>query len=647
MGLLRGQWTFEGTTEHGGLSALPFLPTADESSTTANLCDGALRLELRGFPSVNLEGSYGGLSESPTEPLVVWDGRLDNAPDLIRELGVPQGVASSDAEIAANAYGRWGIDAFRRIKGDWALTVWNPKTRSLLLAKDPIGTRPLFYSLTPRTLKWSSSLDWLVQNSDASLALNYEYLAGWLTFFPAADLTPYCGILAVPPACFVEVQSGRAVIRKYWEFLPQTLLRYRTDFEYEEHFRSVFTSSIRRRLRSSQPILAELSGGVDSSSIVCVADALLTHERGLSPRLDTLSYYDDSEPNWNERPYFSLVEAKRGRKGLHVQIDHSQDLAPLFEDHSFAAVPADLGRTSGIQVHLAAVFQSQNYDCILSGVGGDEFTGGVPTPIPELADILVRAQIPLLVHQLKSWSLSQRRPWIHVLWDTVRCFVPFLASSVSTRRPPSWVKPHFQRRFRRVLAGYEERLRPWGCRPSFQENLSAVEALRRQLAASNVNSEGNIEKRYPYLDSDFLEFLFAVPREQLVQPGRRRSLMRRALAGIVPHDILNRKRKAYVTRGPLTAIAARWADLQSLTRSMVTDSFGIVSSELFRQALENAHDGKEIGMLPIQRALLLECWLRNLMKRGLLPRSQSREEIGSLSSTMSPPVRRHREKSFG
>ena len=89
-----------------------------------------------------------------------------------------------------------------------------------------------------------------------------------------------------------------------------------SDAEYEEHFRSVFAQSVRRRLRSDSPILAELSGGMDSSSIVCMADEIISRGQLATPRLDTLSYYDDSEPNWNERPYFSQVEEKRGRRRL-------------------------------------------------------------------------------------------------------------------------------------------------------------------------------------------------------------------------------------------------------------------------------------------------------------------------------------------
>jgi asparagine synthase (glutamine-hydrolysing) len=639
MGLVCGHWTFEGSGSPRNLTWLPVAGIADAASTATLFCDQAVYLMRSGSAVARLHGRSSRYANAETNSVLVWDGRLDNSPDLARELGLPSNAKSEDAEIVAAAYEKWANDAFRRMKGDWALTVWNAEERCLVLAKDPIGTHPLFYSLTPGGLAWSSSLAWLVQNSAASLALNLEYLAGWLAFFPSAALTPYSGIEAVPPSCFVSFEAGQAEIRKYWDFLPSEINQRGDAPEYEEQFRSVFTNSVRRRLRSVKPVLAELSGGMDSSSIVCVADALLLREPNLTPRLDTVSYYDDDEPDWNERPYFTLVEAQRGREGLHVPADSSQYMAALFEDQQFAAIPAEMGKTSGPEDTVTAFIRSQGYGSVLSGIGGDEFTGGVPTPIPELADLLAAGQARSLRKQLTQWALSQRRPWLHLLFETLRAFAPpYLGRTTVARRTPSWLTSQFQSRFRSVLQGYDCPLTVWGPAPSFQENLSAVEALRRQLAASNAGSEETADKRYPYLDCDLLQFLFTVPRRQLVEPGRRRSLMRRSLAGIVPDAILNRKRKAYVTRAPRTAIARHWQDIQSLTRDMVAESLGIVSSAAFRQSLEGFRSGKEMAIVPIQRILSLECWLRNLARWGVLSHSYSAPERGRANAKISAPV---------
>src|SRR5262249_28042956 len=161
------------------------------------------------------------------------------------------------------------------------------------------------------------------------------YIAGWLGQFPATDLTPYVGIHSVPPSCFIRLEQRRQTLRQYWDFNPSKRIRYRSDLEYEEHFRAVFRESVRRRLRSDAPVLAELSGGMDSSSIVCVADLVVSHEERESPRLDTVSYFDDSEPNWNERPFFTRVEEWRGQTGWHIDVSHHEELPLVSESLTF------------------------------------------------------------------------------------------------------------------------------------------------------------------------------------------------------------------------------------------------------------------------------------------------------------------------
>ena len=148
--------------------------------------------------------------------------------------------------------------------------------------------------------------------SNDSLKVDEEYLAGWFSSYPAAHLTPYVGIYSVPPSSYVLLQEKTTLIKEYWHLNPAKRIRYSIDQEYEEHFRSVLTESVRRRLRSAGPILAELSGGMDSSSILCVADRLIAAGASNADRLHTVSYFDDAETTWDERPYVTRVEEQRG-----------------------------------------------------------------------------------------------------------------------------------------------------------------------------------------------------------------------------------------------------------------------------------------------------------------------------------------------
>jgi asparagine synthase (glutamine-hydrolysing) len=129
------------------------------------------------------------------------------------------------------------------------------------------------------------------------------------------------------------------------------------------------------------------------------------------------------------------------------------------------------------------------------------------------------------------------------------------------------------------------------------------------------------EKRYPYLDRDLLEFLFAIPREQIVRPGQRRSLMRRSLMGIVPDEVINRKRKAFLSRAPIAAIRAQWFRLEVVKSHMALSSFGIVRADAFGQAVEKARNGMQIQIVTLIRTLWIESWLRSLLDQGVLDTS--------------------------
>jgi len=412
----------------------------------------------------------------------------------------------------------------------------------------------------------------------------------------------------------VLLRAGKHTVRKYWDFDPGKRIRYRTDTEYEEHFRAVFAEAVRRRLRSDSPILAELSGGMDSPSIVCMADTIIAHGAAETPRLDTLSYYNDSEPNWNERPYFTKVEEKRGRTGCHIDVSKQESFQFELDNDHFAATPGSGGgRPNEASKQFAVCMVSQGNRVVLSGIGGDEVMGGVPTPTPELEDLLARGHFRTLAHQLKVWALNKRKPWFYLLFEAARGFLPpFLVSVPKHKRPAVWLSADFVKRNRSALQGYESRLKVFGPLPTFQENLSTLDMLRRQLACEALPSDPPREKRYPYLDRGLLEFTFAIPREQLVRPGHRRSLMRRALVSIVPTEVLDRKRKAFLARAPMAAMSKDWDCLNQMTHCMASSSLGIIESFDFCKALQNVRRGQVVPLVPLMRTIGIESWLRNL-----------------------------------
>jgi asparagine synthase (glutamine-hydrolysing) len=544
----------------------------------------------------------------PSGAVITWDGRLDNRDELAHLLMPEISRASTAVEIVGAGFERFGTRLFARLVGDWALSIWDARTRALILARDFVGTRQLYYFLEKDQVRWCTILDPLLTVTGHSFELNHEYIAGWLGFFPAASLTPYVGIFSVPPSSFVALSSEKQTVHKYWEFDAGNRIRHRSDADYEQHFRDVFANAVRRRLRSDRPVVAELSGGMDSSAIVCMADRLISDGSALAPRLCTLSYYDNSEPSWNELPYVAAVETKRGDRGYHIDASSSASTGRS-EESSFYCLPGGAPDKDNAARAFADVLVRERGRTVLSGLGGDEVLGGVPTPNPELQDLIVRLEFRRLCQQLKAWALSQRRPWFYLLWEALRDFAPpHRARSREIERSIPWLLPDFKSRFWLALSGYEPRLSPTESLPSFQQNLSTLEALRRHLACATPGFDPAYEKVYPYLDRELVEFCFAIPRDQLVRPGRRRFLQRNALQRIVPAEILER-RKSFVVRGPMTALAAQFKQFDN--REMITASLGILDPKSVSRYLGRVRAGEETAIVPLMRLLTIERWLHS------------------------------------
>ena len=636
-----GRWNFEGQPpaadyiEKVSATLAPYGPDSNEVYSQ----DG-ITILYRAFHTTKESRRETQPHTSSSGSVIAWDGHLDNRDELISELRDVLPSDSTDVAIVAAAYEKEGANSFAKLIGDWALSIWNPSNHSLILAKDPIGTHHLYYSFDNNQVTWSTILDPLVRLAGKTFALDEEFIAGWFSMFPAADLTPCVGIHSVPPSSYVLLRPRKREVSKYWDFDPKNKIRYPSEAEYEEHFRVVFAKAVQRKLRSDTPVLAELSGGRDSASIVCMADTIIGRGTADMPRLDTISYYDDSEPNWNERPYFTKVEEKRGRTGWHINVsaqDPKRVLAsePTSESR-FVPTPGYEGRTFP---QIAMCMASQGNRVLLSGIGGDEVMGGVPTPTPELQNLLARAQFGALVHQLKLWALEKRKPWFHLFWEAARGFFPpSLVGVPKYMLPAPWIHPSFVKRHRAALTGYPYRTKLFCSLPAFQESVRTLDGLRRQLARTALSFEPPFEKRYPYLDRGLLEFIFAIPREQLVRPTQRRSLMRRALVGIVPDEILNRKRKAFVVRSPMVSISNESAHFAEMTQNMLSSSLEIVDPERISEALRRVWQGQEVPMIALRRTLSVEGWLKNLRALGIINLNTTWKSKAAMANFLPKPA---------
>ncbi len=566
---------------------------------------------------------------SASGKIITWDGRLDNRNELIRQLCSDLTDDRTDVAIVAAAFDRWGTDCFANLIGDWGLAIWDPHLRELILGRDYIGIKHLFYYPTPRRVIWCNHLAPLALCGD-EFTLCDEYIAGYLASYPDAHLTPYREIQSVPPGKFAKIRRGATAIHTYWELNKRFRTRYNTDAEYEEQYRHLFRKAVRRRLRADSPVLADLSGGFDSSSIVCMGDDILAKEGAETSRLDTFSFHYSKEPEEDDFVYFTKVEERRGRSGFHADLQGSGD-SLVVESPVFVARP-DFRRRAEIKEALSNLLKQHQYSVLLSGSGGDDVNGQGLDPRIPMGDLLVQLRLVQLAKQLTAWSLLiRKRPWVQLFLETLLQIMPV---SVRTRlteegKVEPWIKRRFARLHRLSARQIDAVDGLWFYRPSVREALQTIGLLTRRMSCAEPSV---IEQRYPYLDQELVEFLMSIPLDQLVRPGQRRRLMRKALADLLPPEILKRKIKARVGRCYSVGLEKHWSKVESVFSFPFVSLLGYVERDQIRQALLAMKNGQAPQYsLRLLNALSLEFWLRDTEARGVI----------SIHSPMSSPQGRN------
>jgi asparagine synthase (glutamine-hydrolysing) len=484
-----------------------------------------------------------------------------------------------------------------------------------------MAVRHIFYYLRESQIWWSTDLATLVLVSGDKFDIQDEYVAGYLANEPEAHLTPYRQIREVPPGQFVRISGNRQIVaNRYWKFSHRSRIRYKTDAEYEEHFRHVFRQSVRRRLRSDSPILAELSGGLDSSSIVCVADDILAKEGAETSRIDTISFYDKTEPKGDDWNYFPIVEENRGSAGHHIDISKLATSPSSLEWKTFEVQPGRLADALAIEAERAEITRTGGYKVVLSGIGGDEFLGGVPDPRPQIGDLIVQFKFVGLAQQLTEWALVKRQPWIHLLWQAALDLLPPSLGQyfVKEAQVEPWIRKDFAHRTNIAIRQLDVDEHFGFYLPTRRSYIGGVVLMAKRLAKWTPPISSSEETRYPYLDQGLIEFILSIPAEQLLRPGERRSLMRRSLNRIVPKEILDRPTKQFGARTPVMALRNNVTQLQSVFDSPLSSSLGYISHPHFLRALEAADHGKPVHLVRLLKTVSLEMWLRGLAARGLI-----------------------------
>jgi asparagine synthase (glutamine-hydrolysing) len=543
---------------------------------------------------------------------ICFDGRLDNRTELMHRLDIRGGESEyDDSDLLTYAYEVWGDDCFAQLLGDFAVALWDGRNRRLVCARDALGVRPLFYYFDGKTLIWASRIGQLLTVDGIRRTLDREYFANYLVRLelPLA-LTPYTAIKRLQPAHMLVVERGRMALRRYWQPDPSKQIRYSSDADYEGHFRALFANAVKVRLRSVGPVWCELSGGLDSSSIACVASGQMRNGSGANGGLGTISWVYDRAYHSDERRWIFPVITKCGATPQFVSCDDYYPLRDFDEASLRWDEPSWQSMFYARLTRTGQLLDEAGVRVVLSGEGGDQAVVPGYTPV-YIADLFCRLGLRQGMAELVRWQKHLGFPLSTVFINS--CAIPLLRRSrvrfgfqtESDQEPiPPWIEPAFASTMRLRERAVGRLLSPPYWSRAYQSRCERI----METVLCNAASTDRCEYRYPYVDRALVEFVLAIPWTQLFRPGEPKSLLRRAMVNILPEEVRTRR----CNRGPdhafFLALEKEWPRLESRLRDLRISAVGFVDRRAFSNALTLARFGA--GRSPdLLTALALENWL--------------------------------------
>jgi asparagine synthase (glutamine-hydrolysing) len=577
-------------------------------------------LGMRRLAIVDLAGGQQPILNETGDIKIVANGEIYNFRELQQQLeGLGHRFRSrnSDIEVLVHAYEQWGEEFLPRLRGMFALAIWDGRTRTLIAARDRAGEKPLYWTQTPQGLVLASEVKALLVRPDVSRELDPIALDQFMTYeYVLAPRTMLKGVHKIPPAHFLRYRGGQATVHRYWDAADVELKDWKDD-DAAEALRSALQVAVDRQLMADVPLGAFLSGGIDSSSIV----ALMSRSSAQPVNSFSIGFSDGT---YNELPYAREVAALF--RTNHRERTASPDLGDMFErlivhlDEPFADV-------SLFPTFSVSELAREHVKVVLSGDGGDELFGGYDA--------------------YQAQALAAKLGWMG------GALMPAIAG-VASALPPTGQKKGLVNKVKRFSAGaatapsdlghyrwmvylnarQKAKLYQAGLRDSLDAHdvylpvrdalgrFSQDDVLNRQLYADlslyladdilvkvdRMSMATSLETRAPFLDGDLMELAFSMRGHLKIRNGERKWILKQAMKDVLPDTILNRKKEGF------SIPMKNWLrkELQPLMRELLSRDRvarrGLFDADYVAKLMDAHTDGKENHAHTLFPLMVFERW---------------------------------------
>lgn len=552
----------------------------------------------------------------------VFNGEIYNFQSLREDL-VRRGYtfrSRTDTEVIIHGYEEYGTDIFPRLDGMFGLALWDGREERLVLARDRMGKKPLYYYAADDMVIFGSEIKAVIAHPRVRVEINPDVLPAYLVHgYVPHPLTFYRGILQVPPASFVVLNgSGPQAPKEYWRltFPPEGAERSMGEAEAGEAVRGLLRDAVRKRLISDVPLGALLSGGVDSSITV----SLMAEAAEAPVRTFTAGFADDH--TYDERPYARMVAQSLNTN--HVEFVARPEAADLLEDLLWYH-DQPYADSSALPTYLVCGLTRQAVTVALVGDGGDEVFGGyerfraalLAEDVPRLAAAPLAALLRRLPNgrgyhsrltRLRRFGMGLAEPLARRYLEWVSVLPPRLASALladGRRDGVAEVQMH-------VAAIMEEVRDAHPLHRLMYLNLKTYLPGDLLVKMDRMSMAHSLETRSPFLDTALIEFAASLPPALKIRGGQQKAVLRRAFAHRLPRAVLRRPKHGFGVpidawfRGSLrTRLMDELLGPDARTRSYLRP-------EVLCQLVADHMAGRENHGHRFWALLNLEVWLRQL-----------------------------------
>jgi asparagine synthase (glutamine-hydrolysing) len=593
--------------------------------TAENIGLGARRLSI-----IDLEGGHQPLSNEDGSVWIAHNGEVYNFPTLREEL-LSRGhifKTRTDTETIVHSYEEWGEDFVQKLRGMYAFSLWDSRNRSLILVRDRLGIKPLYYTLLEDgTLIFGSELKSILAHPKVERKLEVRALDLYLTleYIP----TPYSifrDIFKLPPGCFLIYRDGRIQVKRYWQLEPQNASPGRSSKSnlnaMMDELYALLKESVRLRLISDVPLGAFLSGGIDSSSIVG-----LMHELGASP-LKTFSI------GFKETSYDELDFARSVARKFQTEHEELVLEAKALEltDNLIRHLDEPFGDFSIFPTYLISKMAREHVKVILSGDGGDELFGGYEH---YQAQKLSRPPIPLVFGKVLSPFLhlippSQKKKGV---WNKTKRFsqgfeygpqhrhlrwMMFLSDAYKKhlytgdlQRELHGIAPLYQREPLQNILDESARFDPMNRELYLDLKAYLVDDIL--VKVDRMSMAVSLETRVPILDHKLVEFAFSLPGDVKLKGLTTKWIFKKTMERLLPRQNIYRPKEGFSI--PIKHwLRKDLRDLlyECLNRGRISEG-GLFNFEPIEQMIDSHLKQRENFSHQLWALLVFEIWRENYL----------------------------------